>query len=211
MIGGNRITLCNLQNMRKARIAFFLIIVPFLLYAQQQNEGDSPSGKIHFVIRGENEKKIYLSVPGGHSQEVELCETPGWGNLVIHFSPDDYWLIVQDGGPSLGISLRLFRRDKGVIFREQKDADIDGKAERLALKLNGFGAQEILDHRYVKVLAWSRDSTCVLIALRGHGGTRKQAVTIENWIGVYDLASGDVGFDIGKMNRRALEKETKVN
>ena len=146
--------------------------------------------------------KIYLSVPGGNSQEVELSETPGWGNLVIHFSPDDYWLIVQDGGPSLGISLRLFRRDKGVIFRKQKDADIDGKAERLALKLNGFGAQEILDHRYVKVLAWSRDSTCVLIALRGHGGTRKQAVTIENWIGVYDLASGDVGFDIGKMNRR---------
>ena len=154
---------------------------------------------------------IYLSVPGGNSQEVELCETPGWATWLSHFSPDDYWLIVQDGGSSLGVSLRLFRRDKGVKFREQKDADIDGKAERLALKLNGFGVQEILDHRYVKVLAWSRDSTCVLIALRGHGGTRKQAVTIENWIGVYDLAIGGVGFDIGKMNRGALEKETKIN
>jgi hypothetical protein len=140
--------------MRKARIAFFLIIVPFLLCAQQQNEGDSPSGKIHFVVRGgDDEKKIYLSVPGANSKEVELCETPGWGNLVVHFSPDDYWIIVQDGGPSLGISLRLFRREKGVKFTEQKEADIDGKAERLALKQNGFPAQEILDHRYVKVLA----------------------------------------------------------
>jgi hypothetical protein len=74
--------------MRKARIAFFLIIVPFLLCAQQQNEGDSPSGKIHFVVRGgDDEKKIYLSVPGANSKEVELCETPGWGNLVVHFHP----------------------------------------------------------------------------------------------------------------------------
>jgi hypothetical protein len=171
--------------MRKARIAFFLIIVPFLLCAQQQNEGDSPSGKIHFVVRGgDDEKKIYLSVPGANSQEVELCETPGWGNLVVFFSPDDYWIIVQDGGPSLGISLRLFRRDKGVKFTEQKDADIDAKAERFALKQKGFPAQEILDHRYAKVLAWSRDSTCVLIALNGHDGTREQAVTIGNWIGV---------------------------
>ncbi|MGA7392112.1 MAG: hypothetical protein WCC08_16030 [Terrimicrobiaceae bacterium] len=42
----------------------------------------------------------------------------------------------------------------------------------------------------MKVLAWSRDSTCILIALKGHGGTREQAVTIQNWIGVYDLANG---------------------
>jgi hypothetical protein len=197
--------------MRKARIALFLIVVPVLLCAEQQNEGDSPSGKIHFVVRGgDDEKKIYLSVPGGaNSQEVELCETPGWGNLVVFFSPDDYWIIVQDGGPSLGISLRLFRRDKGVKFTEQKDADIDAKAERFALKQKGFPAQEILDHRYAKVLAWSRDSTCVLIALNGHGGTREQAVTIGNWIGVYDLASGNISLDLEKMDRRALESEAK--
>jgi hypothetical protein len=71
--------------MRKALIAFFLFIGPFPLHAQQQNEGDSPSGKIHFVVRGDDVKKIYLSVPSGNSQEVELCETPGWGNLVIPF------------------------------------------------------------------------------------------------------------------------------
>ena len=195
--------------MRTTFIASFLIIAPFLLYAQQQNEGDSPSEKIHFVVRGDEEKKIYLSPAGASSQEVELCETPGWGNLVIHFSPDDYWIVVQDGGPSLGISLRLFRRDKGVKFTEQKDADIDGKAERLALKQDGFPPQEILDHRYLKVLAWSRDSTCILIALKGHGGTREQAVTIKSWIGVYDLAKGEIGFDLGKMNRGALKEEAK--
>jgi hypothetical protein len=43
--------------MRTTFIAFFFIIAPFLHYAQQQNEGDSPSGKIHFVVRGDEEKK----------------------------------------------------------------------------------------------------------------------------------------------------------
>jgi hypothetical protein len=197
--------------MRKARIALLLVSVPFLLFAQQQNDGDSPSGKIHFVVRGDDsEKQIYLSEPGANSQEVALCETPGWGNLVIHFSPDDYWLVVQDGGPSLGISLRLFRRDKGVKFIEQKNANIDGKAERRALGQNGFPSQEILDHRYVKVLAWSRDSKRILISLGGHGGTPEQAVSIENWIGIYDFAHGEIGFDLGSMNRGALEKEAKT-
>ena len=196
--------------MRITLIASFLIIGPSLLYSQQQNEGDSPSGQIHFVVRGYEEHRIYLSPARAITKQVELCETPGWANLVIHFSPDDYWIIVQDGGPSLGISLRLFRHEKGVEFTEQKDADIDGKAERLALQQNGLPSQEILDHRYLKVLAWSRDSTCVLIALRGHGGTKEQSVTIENWIGVYDLTKGEIGSDLGKMNLGALKKESKI-
>jgi hypothetical protein len=157
--------------MRKA-FHFFLLLVPFVLYSQQQDEGDSPSGKIHFSVRGDEGKTIYLSASGGNSQEVELCETPGWRNLVIHFSPDDYWLIVQDGGGSLGISLRLFRREKGAKYIEQKNTDIEGKAERLALERNGLQAEEILDHRYVKVLAWSSDSTCILIQLSGHAVCR---------------------------------------
>ena len=129
------------QNMRTALVASFLVIGPFLLYSQQQNEGDSPGGQIHFVVRGYEEQRIYLSPAGVSSKQVELCETPGWGNLVILFSPDDYWIIVQDGGPSVGISLRLFRHEKGVEFTEQKTADIDGKAERLALQQNGFPSQ----------------------------------------------------------------------
>jgi hypothetical protein len=80
---------------------------------------------------------------------------------------------------------------------------------RLALKQNGLPPQEILDHRYLKVLAWSRDSTCILVGLKGHGGTREQAVTIQNWIGVYDLAKGEI--DLGKMNRGALKEEARVN
>jgi hypothetical protein len=55
-----RISLCDLQNIRTTVIAFFLTTAPFLLHAQQQNEGDSPSGKIHFVVRGNEQKNIYL-------------------------------------------------------------------------------------------------------------------------------------------------------
>jgi hypothetical protein len=50
-------------------------------------------------------------------------------------------------------------------FIEQKDADIGGKAEEFALKQNGLSEREILDHRYLEVLAWSQDSTSVLIRL----------------------------------------------
>jgi WD40 repeat protein len=177
-------------NQRKKTLIGCLMLIPFLLSAQQRDEGDSPSGKIHFVLRGDDAKKIYLSGRGGSESEVELCETPGFGNLAIHFSPDDYWLVVQDSGSSLGVSLRLFRRDRGLRFLEQKGVDIGGRAEELALTQNGLSGRGILDHRYLEVLAWSRDSTLILICLNGHGGTAKQQVRIENWLGVYDLASG---------------------
>jgi len=35
-------------------------------------------------------------------------------------------------------------------------------------------------------------------------------VSLENWIGIYDHAHGEIGFDLGSMNRGALEKEAKT-
>ena len=48
-------------------------IGPFLLYSQQQNEGDSPGGQIHFVVRADDEKTFYLSpaiAPGELLSEI---------------------------------------------------------------------------------------------------------------------------------------------
>jgi hypothetical protein len=135
-------------------LSALLLINPSATRAEQPSEGDSPSGHLHFVVKGPQEdKRIYLSMEGHPQEEVELCQTPGWGNLEIHFSPDDYWIGVQDGGGSLGISLRLFRRETGATYKERTEVDVGRAAELTALKQNNLPAKELLDHRYLKVLA----------------------------------------------------------
>jgi len=70
-----------------------LTLVPLCVFAEQQSEGDSPSRSIHFELRktsDEGTKEIWLSEKDNKSTAVKLCDTPGWGNLDIHFSPDDY-------------------------------------------------------------------------------------------------------------------------
>lgn len=180
-----------------------------MVRADQQNEGNSASGSIHFVVRGaQDDKRIYLSLAGHPRDEVELCQTEGSGNLELHFSPDDVWLVIQDGGSSLGVSLRLFQRDRGVIYKEMPKTDIDGKAERSALEQNGL-AGDLLDHRYTKLLAWSADSKSFLFSLSGHGGDDKNHVRLTRWLGIYDLASGHIGFELSKPNHGAVEKDAK--
>src|SRR5208337_620702 len=75
------------------------LALPLQLWAGQLNQGNSPSGKIHFELRGQaqDSKEIWLSPADHKDQGVKLCDTQGWGNLEVHFSPDDCWIIVQDG------------------------------------------------------------------------------------------------------------------
>jgi len=189
--------------------ALVFLLGSHLCPAEQENEGKSASGNIHFVVKGAlGDRRIFLS-PADHPQdEVELCKTDGWGNLEIHFSPDDFWLVVQDGGSSLGVSLRLFQRGRGVTYKEMPKTDIDGKAERIALEQNGL-AGDLLDHRYTKVLAWSADSKSFLFSLSGHGGDDKNHVRLTRWLGIYDLASGNISFELSKPNHGAVEKDAK--
>jgi hypothetical protein len=180
-----------------------------LCRAEQQNEGNSATGEIHFVVKeAQDDKRIYLSPAGNPHDEVELCHTEGSGNLEMHFSPDDSWLVVQDGGSSLGVSLRLFHRNRGVSYKEITNAGVDGKAEQIALEQEGLG-KDLLDHAYMKVLAWSADSRSFLFSLSGHGGDQKNQVRINWWLGIYDLASGNISFDLSKANRAALNKSAK--
>lgn len=174
--------------------------------AEQKAEGRSPDGDISYELRSgsDDSKHIWLYPTAGKEEAVELCETPGWGNLQIHFSPDSYWIIVQDGGSSLGISLRLFRRENGVQYRELKDADIDGKAERLALQQHGLSAKEVCDHRYARVLGWSADSKTVLVSIFGRGARGNSQIELNGWTGLYHLGTGTFGFNLGKMNARAV-------
>jgi len=192
----------------KFLVTLFGLLMAFHLQADQINEGDSPSRKIHFEVKPNNQetKDIWLSPKDHKDNAVKLCETPGWGNLNIHFSPDDFWIIVEDGGASLGIHLTLFQRVKGVNFKEMKDVDIEGKAIQFAMKQNGLLGEGDLDHQYVHVLNWSSDSKFILISVSGAGRRDKYGVSIAGWNVIYNLGTGQFSFDLNKINAGAVEK-----
>jgi len=196
----------------KLLYSLFLLLVPLRLWGDQFNEGDSPSHKIHFEVRGkdENSKEIWLSPENHKEKAVKLCETEAWGNLEVHFSSDDFWIIVQDGGASLGIDLTLFQRVKGVTFKEIKDANIGDKAEHIALAQAGVPDEEGLDHRYIRVEYWTDDSRFVLVRLYGAGSNQgKYPLSVAAWYGFYDLGKGDFTFDFRKINEGSVVKNPK--
>ncbi len=177
-----------------------LCILPAALPAGQENTGQSANGHVSYELRGKDyAKALWVWRDNDKGKAVKLCETPGWGNMQVHFSPDDQWIIVQDGGSSLGVSLRLFHRAGEANYEERKDADIDGKAEKAALQQGGFGEKEIADHRYAECLDWSADSNAVLIHVSGKGNESHNHVEFQ-WLGVYDLSTGKFSADLGKMN-----------
>ena len=175
--------------------------------AEQESAGDSPSGHLHWELKkgGADGADIWISsAEKKDAAPVKLCGTEGWGNLEMHFSPDDVWILVQDGGGSLGFHLRLFRRTKGLEFSEQKQ-DIETQIESMAWKSAGLPGENILDHQYTRVLAWSADSKCVLIRTSGHGGKKR----ITGFTAVYDLGAKSFSLDLAKMNADAVETECR--
>jgi hypothetical protein len=170
----------------------------------QQNEGTSESGKISFELRGEEvgEREIWLYPKDHTDAAVKLCDTEGWCCLKMHFSTDDHWLIVEDGGASLGVSLRLFRRDKGVNFTEIKKPDITEKAIELALRDAKPAGAELL-HAYLECVAWSSDSRRILVELTGNVSAAGQRLNIE-WAAVYDVRSGTFSRNLAEFNRDVL-------
>ncbi len=180
-----------------------------VIRAEQQNEGASPDGEIRYEARsiGQNlesgaEKAIWLSERGSEDW-VKLCETPGWGSLEMHFSPDSHWLMVQDGGASLGISLRVFEQKNGAHYRELIDRHLDDRVERLAMDRARAPRDWVSDHRYLRVLAWSHDSSTVLLRLSGHGGG---PFSMRGWVTLYDVKADTFSFDLDRMNEGAIRK-----
>jgi hypothetical protein len=188
-------------------LAAVLLAAANPLHAEQESQGSSDSGKLRWELKkaGQDGVTIWLSGPeGSPAAPVKLCETEGWGNLQMHIAPDDNWIIVQDGGGSLGIHIRLFKRTKGLNFAVQ-ERDIEGEMEKLAWKSAGLPAQNILDHQYTRVIAWSPDSKSVLLRTAGHGGKKR----IRGFTAVYDLGAGTFSFDLAKMNAGAAGAENE--
>jgi hypothetical protein len=191
-------------------ISAWLFLISSVALCEQLNEGQSPSGKLHYELRTtpnhDGEKAIWLWSKDDKSDAQQLCETGGWGYLEVHFSPDDNWIVLQDGGASLGVLCRLFRLRQGLVFREIQKPDLNAEAEKLALQKAGLPAQTMSDHQYVRCLGWSGDSKMILIQSRGNGKIGKLGVGYE-WIGIYHVEDGHFSFDLSEFDRRAVDKE----
>jgi len=133
---------------------------------------------------------------------VKLCDTISLPNTKVHVSPDDFWIIVESGTGSLGISLAVYQREKGMIYKEQAEMDIGGTVAKAAFK--GAGAEaaaDKLDHLYARVLAWSADSGSILVQVSGHGGKTR----IGPYVAVFDLGKKTAGLDLTKFNAKSVQ------
>lgn len=183
-----------------------LCTLPLTLAANQPASGKSPGGHVSYEIRpAADGKEVWVYRDNETTRANKMCETVGSDNLKLFFSPDDRWIIVQDGGASLGVSLRLFHREGEHSYAERDKEDIGTKAENAALKSDGFGGKDLSDHRYAECLAWSADSRCVLVRVSGKGDDGTNHVQF-SWVGVYDLDTGKVSADLSKLNKLGVRR-----
>jgi hypothetical protein len=173
--------------------------------ADQERHGYSGTGDYEWELRGDTNagKEIWIWERGKKENATKLCDTQGWCCLKMHLSPDDSLLIVEDGGASLGVSLRLFRQTSGRHYHEIQERDINQAAERAALKGGGLPSQEGLDHRYVECLGWSSDSKAILIRLTGNGSSTRPRFNV-SWLGVYDIKTGRFDSDLRQFNGKIV-------
>ena len=208
----------NLQacGLHIASLLLFLS-VPHLLADETVDEGDSQKGDIHYAVVkvSDSSYKVLLSLVDHPEQSVELftTEVPLFAKC-LSISPDEKWIVVTEGGGSFGLVAHLFKRGNGLHYTENKDADIDDKAEILAWKQSNLtparslsnhqsklaAGEYLLDHRYVTVLSWAPNSQSMLVHLDGHEGRTH----IVGWLGIYDVISGEFSYDLAKMNNQMI-------
>jgi len=194
--------MCYHKAMNRAILSSVVVTLSFFAdaaLAQQPTEGWANRGGWKFEVRpnANDEKEIWIIPEATPGAAKLMTTTPGWGNLRVHVRPDDLVIIVEDGGGSLGIDLRIFQTDKTVAgFVENENVRIGDVLETWAVQKAGAPAGTILSHRYVHALGWSPSGSKLLVSIAGSEG----AVQIPGWFAVYDLQSGDLGFDLSLMN-----------
>ena len=172
----------------------------FTASAQQPEEGWSNLGGWKFEVRpnANDEKEIWIIPEANPAGAKKMTSTPGWGNMRMHISPDDKLIVLEDGGGSLGIDLRVFRAGAAPTeYVEDENLKLADIVEAWAVKKAGAPDGSILGHRYVHAHGWSADGKKLLISISGREGE----LSIPGWFAIYDFASGALSFDLGELNR----------
>jgi hypothetical protein len=185
---------------------FLALSVALPAFADQEEHGTSSTGKFEWELRGtvDSGKEIWLWEAGHKRAARKLCDTEGWCCLHMHFSPEDDSLVVEDGGASLGISLRLFRHVSSAEYHEITEPDINLAAEHAALEAGRLPKNEALDHLYVKCLGWSADSTSILIRVTGKGSSTTRPHFNILWFAAYYFAPPHFETDLRQFNGKVL-------
>ncbi|HQW27879.1 MAG TPA: hypothetical protein PK529_01770 [Verrucomicrobiales bacterium] len=184
----------------------FLLLTGLLLSAltlpvraQQPEEGWANHGEWKFELRANanEEKEIWIIPEANPAGARKMTTTGGWGNLRVHISPDDKTIVVEDGGGSLGIDLRVFRSTgNATVFIEDETVKIADIVEAWAVKKLKAPTGVILGHRYVKAHGWSSDGAKLLVSIAGSEGE----LEVPGWFAIYDLESGTLSFDLSTLN-----------
>jgi hypothetical protein len=170
---------------------------------EKRQDGVSGSGKIgwHIVANDDDVQVLISEADQGESAAQKLCDVPSFSHTKVFVSPDDKWIIVQTGSASLGISLNVFQREKGMIYQEKADLKIEEKALLRALndKVKAVGD---LDHTYANLIAWSADSKSILFEVSGQG----DAARVESYFAIYDFEKQSIGFDLSAFNAKSVTR-----
>lgn len=201
---GNYPILRRMKSLLPFTVAITLL---FALCPAMANEtradGKSPSGKIawHIVETKDGAEVLISEGDQEESAAVKLCDTISLPNTKVHVSPDDFWIIVESGTGSLGISLAVYQREKGMIYKEQADMDIGGIVAKAAFKAAGNeAAADKLDHVYTHLLAWSSDSNSIVVEVSGHGGKTH----LGPYVAAFELGKKTAGLDLTKFNAKSV-------
>jgi hypothetical protein len=196
--------------MKDMKMVLALIITALITSVTQPSSADeecfsTPNGLSCWEFRKAEDlttsSEIWMWPDGHKADAIKLCEVEGSiGRVKV--SPDSDWLIVENGGASLGISLRLFKHESGLTYKEIKKPDITGKAIKLALRDAKPAGAELL-HAYLECVAWSSNSRRILVELTGNVSAAGQRLNIE-WAAVYDVPTGTFSRNLAEFNRDVL-------
>jgi hypothetical protein len=130
----------------------------------------SPNGSIemlHLYNQQLDRYEIWF-VDANDSTNIFLFDSTSFQNAEVIFSPNDKWVAENVEVVSNYRTVCLFKRDKGVDFKEVKGAQIEKRAWSLFAKSNHLAALPMYDHTATFVVSWSEDSETLLVEIEGH-------------------------------------------
>lgn len=171
------------------------LCLPVLAEKQATTAGVSTSGAIAWSVNPYN-GALNLVRASGDGSPVKLCDTISTANLGVHFSPDDTYVFVTDGGESRGVRGTLYRRTSGLSYAEV-DFDFDLPVQRLAMEVETGKkiSATVLDRSELRCLGWSRDGQWLVLQLSGSGKLDGKRVEIAGFTCAYNPAKGTLTND----------------
>ncbi len=132
----------------------------------------SPDGRLELLYRSSENNpnslphEIWIRSTRNPKDQTLLYSMGRNGNVL--WSPDSTMVAITDAASSTDSFVLVFRVLSPTTFEEVKEV-------RQVLDQKFFNNSRIYgDHRYAKVVRWSRDSKSLLVELRAHGDVGKE-------------------------------------